>query len=118
MISIGLGLLGAFAEDPPHAFAKLQLGFGPRGIAIGESLLAEVVDCGEDILKLADSASDLLDQNRFGPGPRVFCCVCSCHGCVKKVYLRVCNLARKQRVLTECGAEAVCRGAGTSNARY
>lgn len=67
MISIGLEFRGAFAEDPAHAFAKLQLGFCPRGIAIGESLLTEVVDRGENFLKLADPACDFLDQNRFGP---------------------------------------------------
>ena len=67
MISIGLEFRGALAEDPAHAFAKLQLGFRPRGIPIGESLLTEVVDRVEEFLKLGDPACDLLDQNRFGP---------------------------------------------------
>jgi hypothetical protein len=58
---MGLEFRRAFAEDPAHAFAKLQLGFRPRGIAIGESLLTEVVNRGEDFLKLADPAGDLLD---------------------------------------------------------
>ena len=65
MVSIRLKFRGTFAEDPADAFAKLQLGFGPSGIAIGEALLAEVFNRGEQLLKLADPACDLLDQNGF-----------------------------------------------------
>ncbi len=84
MGAISLEFLRAFTESQAHAFAKLQLGFGPRCISIGESLLAEVVDRGEKFLKLANAETGLLDQNRLGLGPMVLCCACSCHGCVKK----------------------------------
>lgn len=34
----------ALAEQPANGFTNLQLGFGPRAVAIGEALPAEVFD--------------------------------------------------------------------------
>jgi hypothetical protein len=57
--------VGTLTERLPQAFAKLQLGFALCSVTIGESLLAEVLDCGQDFLELVDSMSDLFDESSF-----------------------------------------------------
>jgi hypothetical protein len=84
-VSIGLEFLRSFAERVAQALAKLQLGFALRGIPIRKTFLTEVIDRGQHFLKLRDSACGLFNQSGFRSGPLMFCCACSCHGCVKKV---------------------------------
>jgi hypothetical protein len=72
-------------ERVPQAFPKLQLGFALRSITIRKSLLADVIDGRQNFLKLVDSLRDLFEGSSFRSGPLMFCCACSCHGCVKKV---------------------------------
>jgi hypothetical protein len=49
-IPVCVEFLRAFAECVPETFAKLQLGFALRRIAIGKSILADVMDCGDNLL--------------------------------------------------------------------
>ncbi len=81
---MGLEFLRSFAECVTQTLAKLQLGFALRGIAIRKTFLAEVIDRGHHFLKLGDSKCGLFDQSGFWSGTLMFCCACSCHGCVKK----------------------------------
>ena len=85
VISKGLKLLRSFAEHMFHTFAELQFGFALGGVAIGESVLAEIVDCGEDLLKSDGPGFNFFERDRFGQGLRIVCCVCACHSVVKKV---------------------------------
>lgn len=62
VIPIGLKFLGTFSENLFYTLAKLQFGFGPGGIAIRESVLAEIVDCNEDLLKPADPGLDFIER--------------------------------------------------------
>jgi hypothetical protein len=50
-VTIRLKLGGLFAENLFHALAKLQFGFGPRGVSIGKSFPDQVMNGGEDLLK-------------------------------------------------------------------
>ena len=60
-VPIGLKLLRSLAERVAQALAKLQLGFALRGISIGKTFLAEVIDRCRYFLKLGDSECDLFD---------------------------------------------------------
>lgn len=84
-VSIGLEFLRSLAEHVSQTFTKLQLSFALCRIAIGESLLADVSDGGDNLLKFRDSTRDLLDERSFGSGPLLLCRAYSCHGRVKKV---------------------------------
>jgi hypothetical protein len=84
-VAIGLEFLRSLAERVTQALAKLQLGFALRGIPIGKTFLAEVIDRCQHFLKLGDSECGLFDQSSFRSGPLMFRCACSCHGGVKKV---------------------------------
>jgi hypothetical protein len=63
--SVGLEFVRTLAECLSQTFTKLELGFALRGIAIGESLLADVIDGGDNLLKLGNSSRDLLEWSRF-----------------------------------------------------
>lgn len=67
VVPITVEFRGALTEDPADAFAELKFGFSPRGILIGKSLLAEILDDGQEFLELGDPAGDFFDLNRFGP---------------------------------------------------
>jgi len=71
-------------ERLSQAFTKLQLSFALRRVTIGKPLLADIIDCRKNFLKLADSLCDLIDESGFGSGPLMFRCSCSCHDCGKK----------------------------------
>jgi hypothetical protein len=64
-VAIGLKLLRSLAERVTQALAKLQLGFALRGIPIGKTFLAEVIDRCQHFLKLGDSECGLFDQSGF-----------------------------------------------------
>lgn len=83
-IPVCLKFLGTFAECLSKAFTKLQLGFTLGGIAIGESLLADVVDGGDNLLEFCDSKRDLFEWSRLRSGSLLFRRARSSHGCVKK----------------------------------
>lgn len=85
IIAIGLKFVRSFPEHAFDAFAELQFGFAPGGIAIGESFSAEIVDRREDFLKLAGPGFDFFERDRFGRKLRVVCCACTCHSGVGKV---------------------------------
>ena len=84
-VAVRLEFVRTLTERLPEAFTKLQIGFALCRIAIRESLLADVIDCRQNFLKLVDSVRDLFDGSGFRSGPLMFSCACSCHGCVKKV---------------------------------
>ena len=64
-IAVGLEFVRTLAERLSQTFTELELGFALRGIAIGESFLADVIDGGDNLLKLGDSSRDLLEWSRF-----------------------------------------------------
>jgi hypothetical protein len=55
----------AFAEQPANGFTNLQLGFGPRAVAIGEAFPAEVFNRGQDFLERVETLRDLVDRGGF-----------------------------------------------------
>ena len=64
-VPIGLEFLRSFPERVTQAFAKLQLGFALRGIPIGKTFLAQVIDRRHHFLKLGDSECGLFDLSVF-----------------------------------------------------
>lgn len=64
-VPIGLKLLRSLAECVTQALSELQFGFALRGISIGKTFLAEVIDRCYHLLKLGDSECDLFDQSSF-----------------------------------------------------
>jgi hypothetical protein len=84
-IPIRLEFVRTLTERLPQAFTKLQLGFALCCITIRETLLADVIDCRQDFLKLVDSVRNLFDEGGFRAGPLMFRSACSCHSCVKSL---------------------------------
>ncbi|MBK9307863.1 MAG: hypothetical protein IPM58_12445 [Nitrospira sp.] len=84
-IPVCLKFLGTFAEGLSQALTKLQLSFTLGGIAIGESLLADVVNRGDNLLEFCDSKRDLFEWRCFRSGSLLFRRARSSHGYVKKV---------------------------------
>ena len=80
-----LKFLGPFSERLAQTFTKLQLGLALCCVAIGETVLAEVIDGCQEFLKLVDAARQLFDERGFRSLPLMVPCACSCHGSVKKV---------------------------------
>ncbi|NGZ10548.1 MAG: hypothetical protein CV088_14355 [Nitrospira sp. LK70] len=52
-------------ERLSQTFTKLQFGLALRRITIRESLLTDVIDCGQNFLKLVDPLCDLIDERSF-----------------------------------------------------
>lgn len=73
-----------FAKCLSQALTKLEFSFALSGIAVGEPLLADVLDSGDDLLKFGDSNRDLFDRRGFRSGSLLFSRACPCHGRVKK----------------------------------
>ena len=84
-IPVCLKFLGTFAECLSKTFTKLQLGFTLGRIAIGESLLADVVDGGDNLLEFGDSKRDLFEWSRLRSGSLLFRRARSSHDGVEKV---------------------------------
>jgi hypothetical protein len=83
-VPIRLKFVRSFAERLPQALTKLQLGFALCRITIRESLLADVIDCRQNFLKLVDSVRNLFDGGGLRSGSLMFSRACPCHGGVKK----------------------------------
>lgn len=77
--------LGPFAERLAETFTKLQLGFALCRIAVGETVLAEVIDRRQDFLKPIDAAREFFEKGGFRSRSLLVPCACSCHGRTKSL---------------------------------
>jgi hypothetical protein len=66
VVPVVVKFLRSFAKDLFHTFTKLQFSFGPRGIPIGEPLLAEIIDGREHFMQSCSSVGDILGGDLFG----------------------------------------------------
>ncbi|OQW40530.1 MAG: hypothetical protein A4C66_02265 [Nitrospira sp. HN-bin3] len=84
-IPVRLEFWGPFAERLAQTFTELQLGFALCRIAVGETLLTEVVDRRQDFLKPVDAACEFFEQGGFWSRSLLLSCACSCHGRTKSL---------------------------------
>lgn len=78
-IPVCLEFLRAFAEGLAQALSKLQLCFAAGRIAVGETVLTEVMDGHQQFLKLIDPERELFEKVGLGSRALLFPCACSCH---------------------------------------
>lgn len=84
-ISMCMEFLGPFAERLAQTLTKLELSFALCRIAVGEPVLAEVIDRRQDFLKPVDAARELFKKGGFRSRSLLFPCACSGHGCRKSL---------------------------------
>lgn len=73
-----------FAKCLSETFTKVQFSFTLGGIAIGEPLLADVMDRGDDFLKFGDAKRSLLNEDILRFGSLLFRRTRSSHSRVEK----------------------------------
>jgi hypothetical protein len=76
---VRLEFLRSFPECLAQALSKLQLGLASGGIAVGEAVLAEVMNGRQKFLKLIDAERELFEEVGLGSRALLFPCACSCH---------------------------------------